>query len=185
MLARTGRELHNSLRSGGLGPKLHAIEEFIALASGIPATAARFVDGIVAYCESFETFPERGAHRDDLLSGLRIVGYRKSVTIAFRVNTDSQVVSIFGVFYGGQDYEPVLAGAAPNEAERSTDVEALTSGADAGRRAARPRRRRPDWRAWIVGPRAFVRGQGLLRTAWIRGVSTRSDAVDGDACRPQ
>lgn len=85
--------------------QLDAIEEYIALASGLPATAAHFVDGIMAYCESFETFPERGTRRDDLLPGLRITGYRKSVTIAFRLNTDAGVVSIVGVFYGGQDYE--------------------------------------------------------------------------------
>lgn len=89
--------------------QLDAIEDYIAIASGFPATAAHFVDGIVAYCESFETFPERGTRRDDLLSGLRIIGYRKSVTIAFRVSTDAQVVSIVGVFYGGQDYESGLS----------------------------------------------------------------------------
>lgn len=88
--------------------QLDAIEEYIALASGFPITAARFVDGIVAYCESFEMFPERGTRRDGLLPGLRITGYRKSTTIAFRVHTDTRVVSIVGVFYGGQDYETAL-----------------------------------------------------------------------------
>ena len=67
------------------------------------------MDGIIAYCESFETFPERGTRRDDLLPGLRIIGYRKSVTVAFRVSADAQVVSIVGVFYGGQDYEASLS----------------------------------------------------------------------------
>jgi toxin ParE1/3/4 len=54
-----------------------------------------------------ETFPERGTRRDDLLPGLRITGYRKSVTIAFRVSPDDGVDSIIGVFYGGQDYESI------------------------------------------------------------------------------
>lgn len=89
--------------------QLDAIEDYIAIASGFPATAAHFVDGIVAYCESFETFPERGTQRDDLLPGLRIIGYRKSVTVAFRVSGDAQVVSVVGVFYGGQDYEATLS----------------------------------------------------------------------------
>ena len=89
--------------------QLDAIEEYIAIASGFPGTAAHFVDGIIAYCESFETFPERGTRRDDLLPGLRIIGYRKSVTVAFRVSADAQVVSIVGVFYGGQDYESSLS----------------------------------------------------------------------------
>lgn len=71
--------------------------------------AVNFVDGIVAYCESFETFPERGTRRDDLLPGLRVTNYRKNTTVAFRVDTDTLVVSIIGVFYGGQDYEVALS----------------------------------------------------------------------------
>lgn len=79
-----------------------------SLASGFPTTAANFVDDIVTYCDSFETFPERGTCREDLLPGHRITGYRKSVTIAFRVNAEAGVVSILGVFYAGQDYESTV-----------------------------------------------------------------------------
>lgn len=89
--------------------QLDTIEEYIAMATGYPATAMRFVDGIVAYCESFQTFPERGMRRDDVLPGLHIIGYRRSVTVAFRVDAAAQLVSIVGVFYGGQDYEAALA----------------------------------------------------------------------------
>lgn len=97
--------------------QLDAIEEFITLASGLHATAARFVDGIVAYCESFETFPERGTRRDDLLPGLRVIGYRDSVTVAFRVSPAKQRVSIIGVYYGGQDYEGTLLNDPAGDAE--------------------------------------------------------------------
>lgn len=89
--------------------QLDAIEEYIAYASGLPVVAANFVDGIVAYCESFETFPERGARRDDLLPGLRVTNYRKSTTIAFLVDTGARAIAIIGVFYGGQDYEVALS----------------------------------------------------------------------------
>ena len=68
-----------------------------------PATAERFTTAIVDHCEAFETFPERGTRRDDLRSGLRTVGFRRSVTIAFTV--DGDVVTVLGVFYGGQDFE--------------------------------------------------------------------------------
>lgn len=88
--------------------QLDAIEEYIALASGFPVTAANFVDAIVGYCESFETFPERGTRRDDLLPGMRIIGYRRIANIAFRISRDRQTVSIVGVFYAGQDYETAL-----------------------------------------------------------------------------
>ncbi len=55
--------------------RLDAIEQYIAEASS-PVTAARYVDAIVAYCETLTTFPERGTSRDDLFPGLRITNYR-------------------------------------------------------------------------------------------------------------
>jgi toxin ParE1/3/4 len=44
--------------------------------------------------------------RDDIRPGLRITNYKKRAVIAFAV--DAEVVSIIGVYYGGQDYESVL-----------------------------------------------------------------------------
>lgn len=85
--------------------QIAAIEDYIALASGHAPTAVRYVEGIVAYCEGFAMFPRRGTRRDDLLPGLRMTNYRKRTLIAFRVDTIAQIVSIVGVFYGGQDYE--------------------------------------------------------------------------------
>ena len=87
--------------------QLDAIEDYIAYA-GSPLTAARYVDAIVAYCESLATFPERGIRRDDLMSGLRITNHRRSAVIAFVVDPDAETVSILGMFYGGQDYEATL-----------------------------------------------------------------------------
>lgn len=84
--------------------RLDAIEDFIANA-GSPVVAAHYTDAIAAYCESLATFPQRGLQRDDLMPGLRITNYRRSVVIAFMASTDTKTVSILGVFYGGQDYE--------------------------------------------------------------------------------
>ena len=58
------------------------------------------------YCEGLETFPQRGTRREDIRPGLRITNYRKRAVIAFSI--DAEVVSILGVFYGGQDYETTL-----------------------------------------------------------------------------
>jgi toxin ParE1/3/4 len=71
-----------------------------------PATAARYTEAIVSYCESLHKFPLRGTMRDDVRPGLRITNYKKRAVIAFAV--DAQTVSIVGVFYGGQDYETLL-----------------------------------------------------------------------------
>lgn len=84
--------------------QLAAIEEYIVNA-GASVVAGRYVDAIVAYCESLVTFPERGTTRNDLFPGLRITNYRGSAIIAFLVDAEREVVSILGVFYGGQDYE--------------------------------------------------------------------------------
>ena len=70
------------------------------------AIAAKFTGEIIDFCEGFSTFPNRGTRRDDLRPGLRIVGFRRQVTVAFAV--DGDVVSIIGVYYGGRDIEEVL-----------------------------------------------------------------------------
>src|SRR4051812_37476702 len=53
---------------------LHSLYTYIRDRSG-PEVAIGFVRRIRAYCEGFETFPERGRRRDDLRPGLRLVGH--------------------------------------------------------------------------------------------------------------
>jgi plasmid stabilization system protein ParE len=77
----------------------------IAVASS-PAIAARYTDKLVDFCEGLATFPNRGSKRDDIRPGLRAIGYRRRVTIAFDVVED--LVTIHGLFYGGQDFGAVL-----------------------------------------------------------------------------
>lgn len=71
-----------------------------------PEIAEQFTSAIIDYCEGFGIFPQRGALRDDLRPGLRTVGFRRRITIAFAI--EQRTVSIIGVFYGGQNYEAVL-----------------------------------------------------------------------------
>lgn len=85
--------------------QLAALYRYIAVAAS-PDIAARYTEAIVTYCESLRTFPHRGTKRDDIRPGLRITNYRKRAVIAFDV--DAEMVSIIGIFYGGQDYETVL-----------------------------------------------------------------------------
>ena len=63
--------------------------------------ADHYIGRIVAFCQALATFPMRGTKRDDLLAGLRTVGFERRVTIAFVVTADT--VLIEGIFYGGQD----------------------------------------------------------------------------------
>lgn len=85
--------------------QLADLYRYIATAAS-PEIADRYTSAIVTYCEGLQTFPHRGARRDDVRPGLRITNYKKRTVIAFDV--DSERVSIIGVFYGGQDYETVL-----------------------------------------------------------------------------
>jgi toxin ParE1/3/4 len=86
--------------------QLDSIFRYIEAAANVQ-TAADFVDLIVAHCEGFDKFPLRGSKRDEVRPGLRIVGFRKRVTIAFHVTETT--VNILGIFYGGQDVEGALS----------------------------------------------------------------------------
>lgn len=85
--------------------QLAELYHYIAEAAS-PDIAVQYTEAIVSYCESLRTFPHRGTMRDDVRPGLRITNYRRRAVIAFDV--DAEVVSILGVFYGGQDYETIL-----------------------------------------------------------------------------
>lgn len=78
------------------------VDLYLQLAAAASSrTADSYIDAIVEQCESLRTFPIRGTLRDDIRPGLRTIGFRRRVTIAFEV-TDATVV-ILGIFYGGQD----------------------------------------------------------------------------------
>jgi plasmid stabilization system protein ParE len=85
--------------------QLAELFHYIAAAASL-GIAERYINAIITYCETLDTFPLRGAQRDDIRSGLRVTNYKGRTVIAFDV--DAQQVSIIGVFYGGQDYETAL-----------------------------------------------------------------------------
>ena len=80
---------------------LEALEEYIARAASAQI-AADYVNAILDCCADLETFPHRGTRRDNIRPGMRTMGFRRRITIAFEV-TDR--VTILGVFYGGRDIE--------------------------------------------------------------------------------
>lgn len=82
--------------------QLDSLYNYVEAQSGV-ARAEAFIDRIVAYCRDLAPFPERGVRRDDLRAGIRILGYRRRLSVAFIV--EPQAVVILGVYYGGQDYE--------------------------------------------------------------------------------
>ena len=73
---------------------------WVAQQSGFPDRAQSFVAAIIDYCDGLAHFPLRGIARDDVPPGLRILGFRKRVTIAFAVH--DRRVEVLGLYYGGQ-----------------------------------------------------------------------------------
>lgn len=81
---------------------IDSLHEYIAMHAS-EERADDYVGRIVDFCNGLSTFPLRGTQRDDLLSGLRVTGFERRVTIAFIVTAEA--VLIEGIFYGGRDFE--------------------------------------------------------------------------------
>jgi toxin ParE1/3/4 len=77
--------------------------DFIAGQSGA-ARALAYIERIEAFCLGFEQFPQRGIARDDILPGLRLVGFEKRVTLAFHIAGERVVFD--RVLYGGRQFLP-------------------------------------------------------------------------------
>ncbi len=84
---------------------LSSLYRFIAEASS-SARALAYLERIERTCFDLLTFPERGARRDDIVPGLRTIGFERRVTIAFRVFEDT--VEIVAIAYAGRSFETDL-----------------------------------------------------------------------------
>jgi toxin ParE1/3/4 len=81
---------------------LHGLFDYLADRFDL-TNAQRYVAQIEKTCLSLGTMPNRGTERPDLRPGLRTMGFRRRITIAFRVKGDS--VSILRILYGGRSAE--------------------------------------------------------------------------------
>jgi toxin ParE1/3/4 len=81
--------------------RLNELYEYIAGHSS-EGIAIGYVRRIREACESLAHVPERGTKRDDILPGLRTIGFEGRVTIAFRVLKSR--VEIVTIAYGGRDF---------------------------------------------------------------------------------
>jgi toxin ParE1/3/4 len=82
--------------------QLDKLHRYIAKRSS-EFVADGYIARIVAFCCKLEQFPLRGTQRDDLLEGLRTIGFERRATIVFIVSKGT--VLIEGVYHGGQDFE--------------------------------------------------------------------------------
>lgn len=79
---------------------LFALYDYIASKSGTD-TALAYVQRIRDFCLTLQTFPERGFLWGHAGSEIRVVGFERRVSIAFRV-TSNQVI-ILRILYGGRN----------------------------------------------------------------------------------
>ena len=81
---------------------LRDLYDVIADAS-LPERALAYVEALRRHCLGLAEFPERGTRRDAIRPGLRTLGYRRRVTIAFQVT--GSTVTILRLLYAGRDLE--------------------------------------------------------------------------------
>jgi toxin ParE1/3/4 len=82
------------------------IYDWIADAAS-PAIAICYVECLETWCLGLDLASERGHRRDDVRSGMRIIGFERRATVAFAVEEDR--VTILRLFHGGQDWERVFS----------------------------------------------------------------------------
>ena len=68
--------------------------------------ADRYIDRIGVFLARLDLASERGTLRSDIRSDVRVVGFERTVTVAFMVNSDS--VKILRIFSGGQNWQEIL-----------------------------------------------------------------------------
>jgi toxin ParE1/3/4 len=81
---------------------LESIRAHIAEAAS-PLIADNFLEGLIRCCEGLRHAPHRGTVRNEIKQGLRIIGWRRTITIAFAVDDAALRVDVAGLFYRGRD----------------------------------------------------------------------------------
>ena len=65
------------------------------------AVAQGYIDRLRAFLEGFQSFPKRGTVRDEIRDDLRIVGFERSLSIAFVV--EAETIYILRIMSSGQE----------------------------------------------------------------------------------
>lgn len=71
--------------------------------SASPRVAEKYLDRLYQFLSGLDLFPERGTIRNEVRPGMRIVGFERSLSIAFVVQSDG--VLILRVLAGGRQMQ--------------------------------------------------------------------------------
>lgn len=83
----------------------------IAEESGSSDLAEAYMSAIMDRCEALAEFPLTGRVREDIRPGMRTVGFRNRLVIAFAVCEER--IEVLGFHYGGPDHDGLQRGEAP------------------------------------------------------------------------
>jgi toxin ParE1/3/4 len=91
------------------GAKRHlcALYAYIADHSG-EAQANSYIDRIVTKCLSLNSLPVLSTRHDDIRPNLHTKSHGQGAAFAFSVNAAASTIVIYGIFYGGRDFERAL-----------------------------------------------------------------------------
>ena len=81
---------------------LDSLYDWIADHAG-PVSALEYVERLQSACERLVDFPHRGAPRDDLAPGLRMIAVGRKDVIVYIVENDE--VLVLGIFHRGRDLQ--------------------------------------------------------------------------------
>ncbi|OWV77933.1 plasmid stabilization protein [Rhizobium sp. R634] len=79
---------------------IDALVDYLVVHAG-ETVAQGYVDRLRTFLKGFQSFPKRGTVRSEIRDGLRIVGFERSLSIAFTVKEET--VYILRVMSGGQE----------------------------------------------------------------------------------
>jgi plasmid stabilization system protein ParE len=96
--------------------ELDQVYDYIAEQSG-PERAWGYIIAIRSFLVDLCHYPERGSLRDGTVAGLRIIGFRRSLSIAFVARAED--VLVLGFFYAGRNFDEALIGQRVHPPENS------------------------------------------------------------------
>ena len=105
----TGRFIYSPRAERQLN-EINEINDWITRSASADV-AKHFLTAVRAHIESLATFPLAGRAHGDIRAGLRTTTFKKRTVIAYLVDEDSdgRVITVLGVFHGGQDWMRALS----------------------------------------------------------------------------
>lgn len=83
------------------------LAEYIAARSS-EEIAMKFITALIEECESLYIAPHRGTKRRDLRPDMRVIGFKRVISILFRVEEELDLVVILGISYRGRQLDGLL-----------------------------------------------------------------------------